>query len=174
MNKPLSILSLRLLMLVLVGLLGTVALLFAARDLVQSREISREVHFLVRQNGIADHGLHALQDFAFERGRSNVVLRGEGAIGADNRALISDFRVSADRSIAAVLAELPEGMGAQRGVAARLGEGEVAAPGTGQGFCPAAWRSCAATRGRMARCGQYTDDGNRIDHDRSCSGVCRD
>ena len=114
MNKPLSILSLRLLMLVLVGLLGTVALLFAARDLVQSREISREVDFLVRQNGIADHGLHALQDFAFERGRSNVVLRGEGAIGADNRALISDFRVSADRSIAAVLAELPEGMGAQR------------------------------------------------------------
>lgn len=114
MNKSLSIVSLRMLMLVLVGLLGGIALLFAARDLAQSRDINREVAVLVKQNGMADHGLHAIQDFAFERGRSNVVLRGEGVISAENRTLINELRVSADRHIAAVLAELPEGMSARR------------------------------------------------------------
>jgi hypothetical protein len=121
MNKTLSIVSLRVLMLVLVGLLGAIALLFATRDLVRSREINQEVVLLARQNGIADHGLQAIQAIAFERGRSNVVLRGEGEISPENRRLIDQRRASADEHVAAVLAALPEGG------AARLGAGEVAA-----------------------------------------------
>lgn len=114
MNQPLSTVSLRVLMLVLVGLLGAVALLFATRDLLQSREITQEVAQLVQQNRIADHGLLAIQAFALERGRSNVVLRGEGEISAENRTLIDQRRALADEHIAAVIDELPQGMSARR------------------------------------------------------------
>lgn len=113
MNKSVSTVSLRVLMLVLVGLLGSVALLFAARDLFQSREISREVASLVRQNDIADHGLKAIQAFALERGRSNVVLRGEGEISDENKQIIDRQRVLADEHIAALRTKLPEGMSAR-------------------------------------------------------------
>lgn len=113
MNKPVSTVSLRVLMLVLVGLLGSVALLFAARDLLQSREISHEVASLVRQNDIADHGLKAIQSFALERGRSNVVLRGEGKISEENKQIIDRQRTVADEHISAVMTKLPEGMSAR-------------------------------------------------------------
>lgn len=112
MNRPLSTVSLRVLMLVLVGLLGAVALLFAARDLLQSREMTLEVASLARQNAIADHGLQAIKAFALERGRSNVVLRGEGAITPEDRQLISERRASTDKHLAAIIASLPEGMSA--------------------------------------------------------------
>ena len=101
MNKPVSTVSLRVLLLVLIGLLGTIALLFAARDLHQSRNISREVAALVGQNAIADRGLQAIQSFALERGRSNVVLRGEGEISAENQRIIDRQRTLADEHIAA-------------------------------------------------------------------------
>ena len=110
MDRPLSTVSLRVLMLVLVGLLGAVALLFAARDLVQSRETVLAVESLARENAIADHGLQAIKAFAMERGRSNVVMRGEGLIGVDDRQLIHQRRAAADEHIAAIIAGQAEGM----------------------------------------------------------------
>ena len=97
----------------LIGLLGTIALLFAARDLHQSRNISREVAALVGQNAIADRGLQAIQSFALERGRSNVVLRGEGEISAENQRIIERQRVLADEHIAALTAKLPDTLSAR-------------------------------------------------------------
>ena len=113
MNKPVSTVSLRVLLLVLIGLLGTIALLFAARDLHQSRNISREVAAPVGQNAIADRGLQAIQSFALERGRSNVVLRGEGEISAENQRIIDRQRTLADEHIAALTAKLPDTLSAR-------------------------------------------------------------
>ena len=65
--------SLRALLLLLVGLLVIVALVFAARDLQQSRAAYRNVALLAERNHVADSCLQAVRHFAYERGRSNVV-----------------------------------------------------------------------------------------------------
>lgn len=78
MKRPLSTVSLRVLMLALIGLLGAVALLFAVRDFVQSREMALEVASLVRQNAIADHGMQAIKAFALSVGEATSCCAAKG------------------------------------------------------------------------------------------------
>lgn len=99
--------SLRALLLLLVGLLVVVALVFAARDLQQSRVAYRNVTLLAERNHNADSCLQAVRHFAYERGRSNVVLRGKEAIDVRNRRFIDEHRSAADVIIEELLARLP-------------------------------------------------------------------
>lgn len=106
-NKVFSDMSLRALLLLLVGLLVVVALVFAARDLQQSRVAYRNVTLLAERNHNADSCLQAVRHFAYERGRSNVVLRGKEAIDVRNRRFIDEHRSAADVIIEELLARLP-------------------------------------------------------------------
>ncbi|MBL8413214.1 MAG: diguanylate cyclase [Propionivibrio sp.] len=108
MNKAFSDLSLRALLLLLVGLLVVVALVFAARDLQHSRAAYRNAALLAERNQVADSCLQAVRHFAFERGRSNVVLRGKEAINEINRRFIDEHRSAADVIIAELLTRLPD------------------------------------------------------------------
>lgn len=108
MNKTFSDISLRALLLLLVGLLVIVALVFAASDLQQSRLVNRNVTRLAQRNHVADSCLQAVRHFAFERGRSNVVLHGKEAINERNRRFIDEQRSAADAIIAELLVRLPE------------------------------------------------------------------
>jgi diguanylate cyclase (GGDEF)-like protein/hemerythrin-like metal-binding protein len=99
---------LRALLLLLVGLLVVVALVFAARDLQHSRAAYRNAALLAERNQVADSCLQAVRHFAFERGRSNVVLRGKIAINEKNRRFIDEHRSAADVIIEELLARLPE------------------------------------------------------------------
>jgi diguanylate cyclase (GGDEF)-like protein/hemerythrin-like metal-binding protein len=108
MNKTLSVMSLRVLMTLLVGLLVVVALAFSVRDLQQSLSTSDNVTLLAERNRIADNCLQAVKNFAFERGRSNVVLRGQDQINQEYRRFIDGYRADADRHIGELLAQLPE------------------------------------------------------------------
>jgi diguanylate cyclase (GGDEF)-like protein/hemerythrin-like metal-binding protein/PAS domain S-box-containing protein len=107
-NKAFSDISLRALLLVLVGLLVVVALVFAARDLQQSRADFRNVTLLAERNQVADSCLQAVRHFAYERGRSNLVLRGKEAINENNRRFIDEHRSAADAILADLLVRLPE------------------------------------------------------------------
>jgi hypothetical protein len=107
-NKVFSDMSLRALLLLMVGLLVVVALVFAARDLQQSRVAYRNVTLLAERNHNADSCLQAVRHFAYERGRSNVVLRGKEAIDVRNRRFIDEHRSAADVIIEELLARLKQ------------------------------------------------------------------
>lgn len=108
LKRASSPLSLRVLLLLLVGLLVLVALVFAARDLQQSRAIYRNASLLAERNHLADACLQAVQNFAFERGRSNVVLRGKSPIDDESRDFIDRLRVVGDQRLADVFRRLPD------------------------------------------------------------------
>lgn len=108
MNKALFPISLRALLLLLVGLLVVVALVFAARDLQHSRAAYRNAALFAERNHFADNCLQAVRHFAFERVRSNVVLRGKEAINKNNRRFIDEQRSAADVIIAELLVRLPD------------------------------------------------------------------
>ncbi|MBL0168260.1 MAG: bacteriohemerythrin [Propionivibrio sp.] len=107
-NNAFSDFSLRALLLLLVGLLVVVALVFAARDLQQSRVAYRNVTLLAERNHVADSCLQAVRHFAYERGRSNVVLHGKEAINENNRRFIDQHRSATDAIIAELLVRLPD------------------------------------------------------------------
>ena len=56
-----------------------------------------------RQNTVAVHALAAVKNFAFERGRTNVILRHAAPISAANRAFIDARRLHGDAAIADIL-----------------------------------------------------------------------
>ena len=105
--------SLRSLMTLLVGLLVVVALVFAASALRQSSAALRSASLLAERNHIADSCLQAVKYFAYERGRSNVVLLDAEPITPENRRVIDQYRAAADIHVGEVLAALPESLSAR-------------------------------------------------------------
>ena len=106
MGKP-FVFSLRAYLALLLGLLVAVALAFAAGDLRQHWSLYRKTSALVERNHAADRCLQAVANFAYERGRVNVVLRGAAPISEDNRRFIDGRRQLADGHIADALATRP-------------------------------------------------------------------
>lgn len=100
--------SLRALIMFVVGVLAAATLLFEAFGLHQSYLAYRNASLIVERNRLADGCLQAVKSFAFERGRSNVVLRGPDPISLDNRQFVDARRALADKHFAEVLARLPE------------------------------------------------------------------
>jgi hypothetical protein len=84
------------------GLLGAVALALVLVLLYQSHANWRQAVHLEVRNQIAAHSLAAVKHFAFERGRTNVILRGAAPISAKNRSFIDERRRQADASIQAI------------------------------------------------------------------------
>ncbi|MEI7613083.1 MAG: diguanylate cyclase [Betaproteobacteria bacterium] len=113
MNRKENNLSLRTLLMLLVGLLVLVALSFAVRDLQQSLSVYRKALVLAERNAVADNCLQAVKNFAFERGRSNVVLLGHYPISELNRRFIDERRALADTHLGQVLGGLPDTLGAE-------------------------------------------------------------
>ena len=101
------VVSLRVFLALLIGLLALVALGFAAADLWRNYQLSQQVAVLVERNQLADHCLKSVSNFALERGRANVALRAPGAIAPENRRFIDTHREAADIHIAQVLDVVP-------------------------------------------------------------------
>ncbi|TAN55927.1 MAG: PAS domain-containing protein, partial [Magnetospirillum sp.] len=75
---------------------------------------------VIETNGVVDHLLQAAQNLAFERGRSNVVLRGANPIGADNRVFLDQRRAAAAGNMEEALRRIGPGF-EQQGGAVRSG-----------------------------------------------------
>lgn len=121
MNRLHSSYSLRSLVLLLVGLLVALALVFAVRDLRDSRRLYVQAERLAEYNALADHSVRAVGHFAFERGRSNIMLRGRQADDGTHARFIAEKRQLADREVGSLLSGLPDALRAQgEAVDARL------------------------------------------------------
>lgn len=110
MKKNDYLMSLRSTMMLVVGGLVLVALLFSVSDLQQSYAIYRSERLIAERIRLADVGVQAIKDFAFERGRSNIVLRGKASISDENHRFISERRIAADAKITQLIARFPETM----------------------------------------------------------------
>jgi diguanylate cyclase (GGDEF)-like protein/hemerythrin-like metal-binding protein len=109
MKRAVSVVSLRALMMLLVGLLVVVALLFAAGAWQQSRATFQNATILAERNHVADSCLQAVRNFALERGRSSVLLSDRGPISAENRRAIDARRDVSDTHLGEVFERLPAG-----------------------------------------------------------------
>lgn len=118
------VVSLRVFLALLVGLLVVIALGFASNTLWQNWQLSRKVQLLVERNRIADDCLQSVANFAFERGRTNIILRAEGPVSPENRQFIDERRRAADRHIASALENLPASA-EERGEAVRKAWEEI-------------------------------------------------
>jgi diguanylate cyclase (GGDEF)-like protein/hemerythrin-like metal-binding protein/PAS domain S-box-containing protein len=107
MKRRILPLSLRALLLLLVGLLVFVALFFAASELRQSQRTYRDAHQLAERNSLADACLEAVNNFAYERGRSNVILLARDTPPAHSRQFIDEKRAAGDRYIEFIFSRLP-------------------------------------------------------------------
>ena len=94
-----SALSLRAFMLLLVGLLVVIALLFAASDLRQSLLTYHNALQLAERNNVSDGCIQAVKNFAFERGRSNVILHSQDPVSPENRHFIDERRAAQGNDI---------------------------------------------------------------------------
>lgn len=110
MNRLHSSYSLRSLVLLLVGLLVALALVFAVRDLRDSRRLYAQAERLAEYNALADHSVRAVGHFAFERGRSNIMLRGRQADDGTHARFIAEKRQLADREADALQTGLPDAL----------------------------------------------------------------
>ena len=110
MKKNDSVISLRSTVMLLVGGLVVVALLFSISDLQHRYSIYRSEVLLAKRIRLADVGVQAIKDFAFERGRSNIVLRGKVVISDENHRFISERRTAADAKIKQLIERFPDAM----------------------------------------------------------------
>ena len=113
MKKRTSVVPLRALLTLLVGLLVVVSLVLAAGNLHRNQTAYRSALLIAERNHSADSCLQSVKNFAFERGRSNVLLRAQSPINQENRRFIDARRAAADRHIGELIAELPEDFAAK-------------------------------------------------------------
>lgn len=105
--SPLSRIPLRTLLTLLFCLLAAVALAMALFGAVASIDQFRKAAQIAERNRVASSCLAAVKDFAFERGRTNVILRGQSVISSANRRFIDERRQGGDQAVEATLAALP-------------------------------------------------------------------
>lgn len=99
--------SVRGLLMWLIGLLGIMALIPAAMHLSISVDALRVAQRIAERNRSADLCMAAVKDFAFERGRTNVILHSRGPISPQNRQFVDQRRAGADLALKRLLASLP-------------------------------------------------------------------
>lgn len=105
--SPLSRIPLRPLLTLLFCLLAAVALAMALFGAVASIDQFRKATQIAERNRVASSCLAAVKDFAFERGRTNVILRGPSVISSANRRFIDERRQGGNQAVEATLAALP-------------------------------------------------------------------
>ncbi len=113
MNRPVSFVSLRTLIMLLVGLLLVVALVFAASALHQSRASLRNATELAERNRLAGRCLQAIRGFAGERDRGSVLLGAPDPANSANRHFVDERRRVSDARIGEVIKGLPDAFVAQ-------------------------------------------------------------
>lgn len=113
MKKTVSVMSLRSIMALLVGLLVAVALIFAATALRQSSATLSRATLLAEHNRLAASCLQAVKYLAHERGYSSIVLQDENPIGGDIRRDIDESRTKADLYLNEVLTSPPDSLVAE-------------------------------------------------------------
>ena len=101
-NRPQ--ISLRTLLAAMVGLLVTIALGFAVIEYRNSALARRNAELMAERNRLADTGLHAVDNFFFERGRGLVYLLGSGPISEAHRAALEERRHVVDALVEQTLA----------------------------------------------------------------------
>ena len=101
--KSISHFSLRTRISMVFNLLVGIALIMVLTGFVFSLEAWRKASRITERNAIAAQSLAAVKHFAFERGRTNVILRGKTTISESNRKFIDERRQIADSAIASVL-----------------------------------------------------------------------
>jgi len=101
--KSISHLTVRTRISIMFNLLAGIALLLVLAVLVSSLVAWRKASHITGRNAIASHSLAAVKHFAFERGRTIVILRGKTTISASNRTFIDERRRQADTAIASAL-----------------------------------------------------------------------
>ena len=99
--------SIQRILILLVGLLGVLALALAAAGLRVSLQAHERARLIAAHNEAARLCLAAVKDFAFERGRTSVILSGRGPISGENRIFIEDRRLGADQAMEGILGVLP-------------------------------------------------------------------
>ncbi len=87
-----------------IGLIAVVLCFFAVLDLEKGLARYRFAERVALFNFMANDSLLAVNDFAFERGRSLVILRGGSTIVSQDRAFIAARRQQADRALHNLLA----------------------------------------------------------------------
>ncbi|MDP1526198.1 MAG: ATP-binding protein [Rhodocyclaceae bacterium] len=92
------------------NLLAGITLIMVVTGLVFSLEAWRKASRITERNAVAAQSLAAVKHFAFERGRTNVILRGKATISESNRKFIDERRRYADSAIASVLTAATETM----------------------------------------------------------------
>ena len=102
-NKHRSFFNERQLVLGLFALIAMVALMLASTGLIRSFTMYKRTKTVVALNEIATHSLSAVKHFAFERGRTTVVLKKNERITAENMLFIVERRENADISIEKVI-----------------------------------------------------------------------
>lgn len=100
--------SIRYILTLLMGALGSLALLLALFALRNSYEAYSKANLALKHNQMAGLCLAAVKNFAFERGRTNVILNYNQAISQGNREFIDARRASADATMAKILASMDE------------------------------------------------------------------
>jgi len=91
--------SVRKMLMSLIGTLGAMALAFAAMELDYSLGSLRAASLMSHRDKAVEACLSGVKDFAFERGRTNVVLNGQDPITEDDRRFIRQRREGADRAL---------------------------------------------------------------------------
>ncbi|MGE5545956.1 MAG: ATP-binding protein [Solirubrobacterales bacterium] len=88
--------------------LALVALVWteSVKDSLECIENYRSAKSVVAVNQVVDDLLQGAQNFAFERGRTNVVLRGPAPIGQDNLVFLAQRRQAVDRLLASAMVRL--------------------------------------------------------------------
>ncbi|OQA31478.1 MAG: Signal transduction histidine-protein kinase BarA [Betaproteobacteria bacterium ADurb.Bin341] len=105
--RPLSRIPLRTLLTLLFCLLAAVALAMALFGALASIDQFTKAAQIAERNRVASSCLAAVKDLAFERGRTNVILRGQSVISSANRRFIDERRQGGDQALEATLAALP-------------------------------------------------------------------
>ncbi|WP_139379446.1 ATP-binding protein [Zoogloea sp. LCSB751] len=101
--KPSSPLPVRKRISLLFSLLTAIGVSMALVGLYFGLGSWRDAMHVAAHNTIATHSLAAVKHFAFERGRTNVILRGRAPISDANRAFIDERRANGDAAIATAL-----------------------------------------------------------------------
>ena len=112
--------SIRRVVTALVIALVVIVSVLAVHQVVAAWENYANAEGVIDTNQMVDDLLQAAQNLAFERGRTNVVLRGAAPIDATDRKFLDDRRAAADRTMIAALARLMTGL-EQQGGAVRSG-----------------------------------------------------
>ena len=110
MKQAVPKISLRTLIMLLVGILVALALLFAGDHLRRSWASYRSAALLSERNEMADYCVQAIKGIASERGRNYLLLRSQRPIYPGNWSFIHQQRAYSEKYLAEIMRHLPENL----------------------------------------------------------------